>query len=160
MTVRETVASQNPQALFYDKRFDDALIGWTLGFGTKSDTRPVAVYDHYKLLGMLAAEFAADGAVDGEDVEESELVSDAQQWIDHNMAGAYFGPDAPVLLTTAATFGAQQARLCLVPDCEDSGAHQAPGGSKTQRLCCKHYEQFVVHVFSPDRNPIFPVELS
>ena len=36
MTVRETVALQNPQALFYDQRYDAALLRMTLGFGTKS----------------------------------------------------------------------------------------------------------------------------
>ncbi len=100
MTVRETVALQNPQALFYDGRYDGALIGRTLGFGTKSDTRPVAVYDHDRILRILAADFAADAEADGEDCDESELLSEAQQWIDHNMAGAYLGPNAPLIVVS------------------------------------------------------------
>jgi len=156
MTVRETVAQQNPQALLYDEQYDGALMGWTLGFGTKSDTRPVAVYDHDKLLRILAADFAAEAEADGEDYDESELLSEAQQWIDHNMAGAYFGPDAPVIVTRAEDTVASHSEMCLVPDCESAGSHDAPGGSKSQRLCCGHYEEFVAHLLDPEHNPTFP----
>lgn len=100
MTVRETVALQNPQALFYDQRYDAALLGMTLGFGTKSDTKPVAVYDHYRLREILAAEFANDDARDGEEREDGERYDDAEEWIDYNMAGAYLGPDAPVIVVS------------------------------------------------------------
>ena len=53
MTIREIVTQQNPDALLYPERYDAALVGMTLGFGTKSDTKPVAVYDHTRLLEIL-----------------------------------------------------------------------------------------------------------
>ena len=43
-----------------------------LGFGTKPDIRPVAVYDHEKLVEILAAEFAKDDARDGEEREDGD----------------------------------------------------------------------------------------
>jgi hypothetical protein len=98
MTVRETLAQQNPDALLYPERYDAALLGMTLGFGTKSDTKPVAVYDHYRLLEILAAQFAENDARDGEEREDGEPYDDAEEWIDYNMAGAYLGPDAPVIV--------------------------------------------------------------
>jgi hypothetical protein len=100
MTIREILTQQNPAALFYPERYDAALLGMTLGFGTKSDTKPVAVYDHTRLLEILAAEFAKDDARDGEEREDEERHDDAQEWIDYNMAGAYLGPDAPVILVS------------------------------------------------------------
>jgi hypothetical protein len=30
--------------------------------------------------------------------EEPFLLSEAEEWIDYNMAGAYLGPDAPVIV--------------------------------------------------------------
>jgi hypothetical protein len=43
-----------------------------LGFRTKPDIRPVAVYDHEKLVEILAAEFAKDDARDGEEREDGD----------------------------------------------------------------------------------------
>jgi hypothetical protein len=100
MTIREVLTQQNPAALFYPERYDAALLGMTLGFGTKSDTKPVAVYDHTRLLEILAAEFARDDARDGEEREDEERYDDAQEWIALNMAGAFLGPDAPVILVS------------------------------------------------------------
>jgi hypothetical protein len=57
MTVREALTQQNPGALFYPDRYDAALVGMTLGFRGPSETKPVGVYDHGKLIGILAAEF-------------------------------------------------------------------------------------------------------
>ena len=42
MTIREALTQQNPDGLLYPERYDAALLGMTLGFGTKSDTKPVA----------------------------------------------------------------------------------------------------------------------
>jgi len=98
MTVREALTQENPGALLYPERYDAALLGMTLGFGTKSDTRPVAVYDHDKLVEILAGEFAKDDARDGEEREDEERYDDAEEWIGYNMAHAYLGPDAPVIV--------------------------------------------------------------
>jgi hypothetical protein len=104
MTIREILTQQNPGALLYPEKYDAALLGMTLGFGTKSDTKPVAVYDHTRLLEILAAEeFAKDDARDGEEREEredEERYDDAEEWIDYNMAGAYLGPNAPVIMVS------------------------------------------------------------
>ena len=100
MTVRKLLMQQNPGALFYPERYDAALLEWTHGFGTKPDNRPVAVYEHDKLVEILAAEFAKDDARDGEEREDEERYADAQEWIDFNMAGAYLGPDAPVIVVS------------------------------------------------------------
>jgi hypothetical protein len=101
MTVREVLAQQNPDALLYDERYDAALVGWTLGFGAKSDTKPVAVYDHQKLVAILTCDFAKDVERDGEDLDERDLELEAEEWVGINMAGAYLGPDAPVIVVTA-----------------------------------------------------------
>jgi hypothetical protein len=98
MTTRQALAQENPGALLYPVRYDGALLGVTLGFGTKSDTEPVAVYDHTRLLEILTAEFAAQDITDGEEYEDEERLDDAEEWIDYNMAGAYLGPDAPVIV--------------------------------------------------------------
>lgn len=45
---------------------------------------------------------------------------------------------------------------CLIPDCSNVGAHRAPGGAPKDRLCCKHYEQFIAHLLDPLGNPTFP----
>jgi hypothetical protein len=84
--------------LFYPERFEAALVGMTLGFSAASETKPVAVYDHGKLIEILAAEFAKDDARDGEEREDEERHDDAEEWIDFNMACAYLGPDAPVIV--------------------------------------------------------------
>jgi hypothetical protein len=101
MTIREILTQQNPGALLYPEKYDAALLGMTLGFGTKRDTKPVAVYDHTRLLEILAAEFAKDDARDGEEREDEERYDDAEEWIDYNMAGAYLGPNAPVIIAVA-----------------------------------------------------------
>lgn len=49
--------------------------------------------------------------------------------------------------------------ICLIPDCNNTGTHQAPGGSERDRLCCNHYQQFVLHLLDPKRDPVFPVPL-
>lgn len=98
MTIREALAQENPGALLYPEQFDGALVGLTLGFGPKSDTRPVAVYDHERLLQILAADFERDDESDGEDRDECHPLLEAEEWIDYNMAGAYLGPDAPVIV--------------------------------------------------------------
>jgi hypothetical protein len=98
MTVRELLIQENPGALLYPERYDAALLGMTLGFGTKSDTKPVAVYDHTRLLQILAAEFVAQDMADGEEREDEEYHDDAEEWINCNMAGAYLGPNAPVIV--------------------------------------------------------------
>jgi hypothetical protein len=49
--------------------------------------------------------------------------------------------------------------MCLVPGCKNFSAHRAPGGSEGQRLCCKHFDQFIAHLMNPDRNPTFPAEV-
>jgi hypothetical protein len=58
----------------------------------------VAAYDHDKLVEILAAQFAEDDARDGEEREDGEPYDDAEEWIDYNMAGAYLGPNAPVIV--------------------------------------------------------------
>jgi hypothetical protein len=98
MTVREALTQQNPGALFYPDRFETALVGMTFGFRATGETRAVAVYDHSKLVEILAAEFAKDDARDGEEREDEERYDDADEWIDYNMAGAYLGPDMPVIV--------------------------------------------------------------
>jgi len=97
VTIREVLAQENPHALLYPERYDAALVGFTVGFGTKSDTRPVAVYDHDKLVEILAAEFAEDDHHDGEDHDDEERYDDAKEWVSYNMAGASLGADAPVI---------------------------------------------------------------
>lgn len=58
----------------------------------------MAAYDHDKLVEILAAQFAEDDARDGEEREDGEPYDDAEEWIDYNMAGAYLGPNAPVIV--------------------------------------------------------------
>jgi len=101
MIVREALTQQNPGALFYPERFEAALVGMTLGFRAASETKPVAVYDHGKLIEILAAEFAKDDARDGEECEDGERYDDAEEWIAYNMAGAYQGPNAPIIIVSA-----------------------------------------------------------
>jgi hypothetical protein len=50
--------------------------------------------------------------------------------------------------------------ICLIPVCRNLGTHPAPGGSAAQRLCCKHFDQFIAHLMNPDHNPTFPEEAS
>ena len=98
MKIPEILTQQNPCALLYLERFDPALLGVTLGLGTKGDTKPVAVYDHISLLEILTAEFAAPDNTDDEDCEDEKGLADAEEWIDYNMVGAYLGPDVPVIV--------------------------------------------------------------
>lgn len=97
ITVREVLEQENPHALLYPERYDAALVGFTVGFGTKCDTRPVAVYDHDKLVEILAAEFAEDDHLDGEDRDDEERYDDAEEWVSYNMASASLGANAPVI---------------------------------------------------------------
>ena len=98
MTIRDLLVQQNPHALFYPERYDAALVGMTWGFGPKQDPNPVAVYSREKLIDLLAAEFAADGHNDEEDLEAPDYRADAEEWVDTNMAYAYIGPDAPAIV--------------------------------------------------------------
>src|SRR5439155_5657482 len=98
MTVREALTQQNSGALFYSERYDAALVGMTFGFRATGETKPVGVYDHGKLLEILATEFAKDNSRDDEEREDWDLYDDAKEWIDYNMAGAYLGPDAPLIV--------------------------------------------------------------
>jgi hypothetical protein len=123
------LAEENPDALLYDERFDSALVGWTLGFGVKSDTRPVAVYDYQSLVRILAADFERDAERDAEDLEEHDFVLEAEEWVGVNMAGAYLGPNAPVIAAMRGISGASDLESCLVSDCGHAGIHRAPGGS-------------------------------
>jgi hypothetical protein len=66
MTIREALTQENPRALMYPEQYDTALLGWTHGFGTKPDSRPVAVYSRDKLVEILAGEFAEDDEHDGD----------------------------------------------------------------------------------------------
>ena len=91
MTIREALTQQNPGALFYPDRFEAALIGMTLGFRAARETKPVAVYDHGKLVEILAAQFAMQDMADGEEREDEERHDDAEEWIGVNMAGAALG---------------------------------------------------------------------
>ena len=100
MTIRDLLFQQNPHALFYPERYDAALVGMTWGFGPRQDPNAVAVYSREKLIDLLAAEFAADGHNDEEDLEASDYRADAEEWVDTNMAYAYIGPDAPVIVIT------------------------------------------------------------
>ncbi len=84
----------------YPEQYDTALLGWTHGFGTKPDSRPVAVYSREKLVEILAGEFAEDDEHDG-DYDDTDPLVQAEQWVDINMAYAYLGPDAPVIVATA-----------------------------------------------------------
>jgi hypothetical protein len=103
VTIRQVLAQQNPLALLYAERYDDALVGWTLGFGTKRDTKPVAVYDHDKLVEILAAEFAEDDQRNGDEREDEERYDDAEEWVTYNMAHAFLGPNAPVIAVMETT---------------------------------------------------------
>ena len=98
MTIREALMQEHPGALFFPERYDAALVGMTRGFGTKPDTRPVAVYDHNRLVEILAAESSNDDARDGEDREDGDRYDEAEERIDYNMAGAYLGPNSPVIV--------------------------------------------------------------
>jgi hypothetical protein len=98
--IREVLAQENPDAQLYPERYDAALVGMTLGFGAKGDTRPVAVYDYTRLRQILAAEFARDDTRHGEEREDERRYDGAEEWIDYNMAGAYLGPDAPVIVVS------------------------------------------------------------
>jgi len=98
MTTREALAQENPGALLYRESFDAALVGMTFGFGPKDHTGPVAVYDHDKLAEILATQFAVNSGCDGEDCDECCPLSQAEEWIAYNMAGAYLGPNAPMIV--------------------------------------------------------------
>jgi hypothetical protein len=111
MTVRDLLAQENPDAWLYDERFDSALVGWTLGFGVKSDTRPVAVYDYQSLVGILAADFERDAARDAEDLEEHDFILEAEEWVGANMAGASLGSAAPVIVAIAGIFRASDGQV-------------------------------------------------
>jgi hypothetical protein len=48
----------------------------------------------------MAGEFAEDDEHDG-DCDDTDLLVQAEEWVDINMAYAYLGPDAPVIVATA-----------------------------------------------------------
>ena len=100
MTIRELLAQQNPHAMFYPERYDEALVGMTWGFGAKQDSDPVAAYARQKLIDLLAEEFAEGNESDEEDCDPSDHRADAEEWVDTNMLGGRLGPDAPVILIT------------------------------------------------------------
>lgn len=58
----------------------------TLGFRAARETKPVAVYDHGKLVEILAAQFAMQDMADGEEREDEERHDEAEEWIGVNMA--------------------------------------------------------------------------
>lgn len=98
MTVREMLEQQNSDALFYPERFDPALVGMTLGFRAHGETKSVAVYDYQKVVNILAEDFAKDTDPGDGDLEERDVLFEAQEWITFNMAGAYLGPNAPLIV--------------------------------------------------------------
>lgn len=71
--------------------FDDAIIG----IGTRF-MHPVAILDYDKCLKLLAKEFLQDAATSGRRLDEDEALLEAEEWMDHNVTGAYVGESTPI----------------------------------------------------------------
>jgi hypothetical protein len=79
--IKDWLADVNPDALVADG-FDDALIGWTAGFGPT-----LAVYDRQKCIQSLMANMTEE---------------EAEDFFEFNCAGAYVGENGPLFIELAA----------------------------------------------------------
>jgi hypothetical protein len=80
MNKRELISQVDESALFIDGQ-DDAIVG----IGERCGQPTMVVYDR----NLLHAGFVAQGMTEEE----------ASEWIDYNIAGAWIGPNTPLLLT-------------------------------------------------------------
>jgi hypothetical protein len=78
--VRETLAEENPDALFADG-LDEALVGVARRCGQPT----LAVYDYWKVVDVF---MTRDGMT----------YEDAVEWVEFNVVGAWFGENTPVWL--------------------------------------------------------------
>ena len=81
--MREVVAEVNPDALFCDGGFDEAIIGTAERFGFPA---PVAAYDYDKFIKLLRAGGCAS--------EEQ-----AVEYFQFNVIGSWVGDNTPVFVT-------------------------------------------------------------
>jgi hypothetical protein len=79
--IKETIAEQNPQALFADD-LDDAIVGYVERCGSPA----CAVYDEELCIKVLAKQLGCD--------EEG-----AREYYEFNTKGAYVGVDTPYFFT-------------------------------------------------------------
>ena len=83
MNVKEEISEINEDALFADG-FDDAIIGIAVGGPNMND---VVVYDYEKCIEVL---ISRDGM----------SYSDAMEYMDYNVVGAYVGENTPMFVNT------------------------------------------------------------
>lgn len=82
--------------------FEDCLIG----FGTQGHLR-LAIYSYNKIVRKLADEFRKDCREHTEDCPEDHD-SEAEEFVEFNTAGGWFGDNTPVLLRIA-----EEEHTCL-----------------------------------------------
>jgi len=80
MTIRNQLAEEDPEILLLsEEHFDEAILGLVHKNGM-----PVAVYDSYKIIDILAKEMTYEEAV---------------EFYEFNIEGAYMGERTPVYIT-------------------------------------------------------------
>ena len=81
---REEIAEHNPEMLFLDEGdFDDALVG----VGERCGQPALAVYDREKCIKILMRRGMGHDS--------------AEEFFDFNIAGAWVGPQTPIILSRA-----------------------------------------------------------
>jgi hypothetical protein len=82
MSPREQVIElAGPKVQFLDPELDDAIVG----VGSQASGKPLVIYDHERMSELLTDRYDGD-------------LADALEWISYNIAGAYDGPQTPILL--------------------------------------------------------------
>jgi hypothetical protein len=71
--------------------FDDAIIG----IGTRF-THPVAILDHAKCVQLIAREALEHALTTGQTLTEEDALLEAEEYMDHNVTGAYVGESTPI----------------------------------------------------------------
>jgi len=88
MTIRDWIADYSEEALIADG-FDGAIIGMCESFGGTL----VVAYDKEACIEILMKEF--EGTID----EDADLYTEALDYFEYNVMGAYVGEYTPVYLT-------------------------------------------------------------
>ena len=94
MDIKESISERNPEALLADG-FDEAIIG----MAERINLGPVVAYSVEKIIEILMndMEISEEELEDGETIE-SRKYSDALEYFEYNITGAWMGEFTPVFI--------------------------------------------------------------
>jgi hypothetical protein len=97
MKIKDYLAEYNPSAILF-LGLDDAIVG----IGQQHGGNTVAVYDRDLCINIFYREFTKDKEEDLgrhlSDEEEREIETEAVEWFEYNVEGAYLGENTPIFM--------------------------------------------------------------